>query len=149
MPSSTQNDAYPRDHRRFGLSLLPVTAAVQSPPLPLNLLHPLTLNFCSLDKVQDFCKGVSRERAGPELTEGSLENRCHPRTCLTSLISPPVWHSILWWESGQTCLDSQHSLLISRNPSCLGTGKLWSWVWRKPIPVLFGVPRLSQVWAQF
>lgn len=52
------------DHRRFGLSLLPVTAAAQSPPLPL------TLNFHGLDQVQDLCKGVSRKRAGPELMTG-------------------------------------------------------------------------------
>ena len=94
---------------------------------PRSLASPHS-NFHSLDKVQDLGNGASRERAGPELTARSLENRRHPRTCPASPLSPPVRHSVPWWESGQTCLDSQHSSLIPGNLPCLSAGNLWSWL---------------------
>lgn len=70
----------------------PVTGAVIVLSFPP---HSQLLQFLFLIRVQDLRKVLRRKRTGPEVIGGSLEDSCHLRTCLTSPLSPLMWHIAL------------------------------------------------------
>lgn len=62
---------------------------------PLLPPHSQLPQFLFLIRVQDLREVLRRKRTGLEVIGGSLEDSCHLRTCLTSPLSPLMWHIAL------------------------------------------------------